>query len=111
MASTPVVNIVIPQGTDFSELFTSTESDGSASNLTGYTGAAKIKKHPGASTSTSFSVSITALTGEVTISLTDTQTTDLEPGRYYYDVYLTSNVGLVSRMVEGMAFVTAGITT
>ena len=111
MAATPVVNIVIPQGTDFSELFTSTESDGTATNLTGYSGAAKIKKHPGASTSTSFSVSITASTGEVTISLTDTQTTDLEPGRYYYDVYLTSNVGTVSRMVEGMAFVTAGITT
>jgi flagellar hook assembly protein FlgD len=111
MASTPVVNIVIPQGTDFSELFTSTESDGSASNLVGYTGAAKIKKHPGASTSTSFSVSIIGSTGEVTISLTDTQTTDLEPGRYYYDVYLTSGSGSVSRMVEGMAFVTAGITT
>lgn len=111
MAATPVVNIVIPQGTDFSELFTSTESDGTATNLTGYSGAAKIKKHPGASTSTSFSVSITASTGEVTISLTDTQTTDLEPGRYYYDVYLTSSLGNVSRMVEGMAFVTAGITT
>lgn len=111
MASTPVVNIVIPQGADFSELFTSTETDGSATNLAGYTAAAKIKKHPGATSSTSFSISITGSTGEVTISLSDTQTTNLEPGRYYYDVYLTSGSGVVSRMVEGMAFVTAGITT
>ena len=111
MASTPVVNIVIPQGADFSELFTSTESDGSATNLTGYSAAAKIKKHPGASTSTSFSVSITASTGEVTISLTDTQTTSLNPGRYYYDVVLKSPSGSLSRLVEGMAFVNAGITT
>tara|TARA_A100001234_G_scaffold167678_1_gene148931 strand:- start:694 stop:1026 length:333 start_codon:yes stop_codon:yes gene_type:complete len=109
--STPVVNITIPQGTDFSEIFTSTESDGSASNLTGYTGAAKLKKHPGATSSTSFSVSITASTGEVEISLTDTQTVALDPGRHYYDVVLTSPSNAKSRMVEGMAFVTAGITT
>ena len=109
--STPVVNITIPQGTDFSEIFTSTESDGSASNLTGYTGAAKLKKHPGATSSTTFSVSITAGTGEVEISLTDTQTVALDPGRHYYDVVLTSPSDTKSRMVEGMAFVTAGITT
>ena len=108
MAATPTVNIVIPQGADFSELFTSTESDGSATNLSAQ---AKIKKHPGASSSTSFSVSITGSTGEVTISLTDTQTAALTSGRYYYDVFLTSGSGVVSRMVEGQAFVTAGIST
>jgi len=111
MAATPTVNIVIPQGADFSELFTSTESDGSATNLSGYSAQAKIKKHPGASSSTSFSVSITGSTGEVTISLTDTQTAALTSGRYYYDVFLTSGGGVVSRMVEGQAFVTAGIST
>ena len=48
MAAVPSVNIVIPQGTTFSELFTSTESDGSATNLTGYSGTAKIRKYTGA---------------------------------------------------------------
>ena len=72
---------------------------------------AKIKKQPGATSSTSFSVSITGSTGEVTISLTDTQTAALTSGRYYYDVFLTSGGGVVSRMVEGQAFVTAGIST
>jgi hypothetical protein len=111
MAVNPVINISIPQGSDFSETFVSTESDGSTSNLAGYSAAAKIKKHSGASASTSFSISITASIGEVTISLTDTQTTDLDPGRYYYDVVLTSGSGSKSRLVEGMAFVRAGITT
>lgn len=111
MAVNPVTNISIPQGADFSKTFTSKESDGSASNLAGYSAAAKIKKHYDASTSTSFSISITASTGEVAISLTDTQTTDLDPGRYYYDVVLTSGSGSKSRLVEGMAFVRAGITT
>jgi len=111
MAVNPVINISIPQGSDFSETFVSAESDGSASNLAGYSGTAKLKKHYGATESTSFSVSITSSIGEVTISLTDTQTTNLEPGRYYYDVRLTSGAGSVSRLVEGMAFVRAGITT
>jgi len=109
--ATPVVNITIPQGTDFSEVFTSTESDGSASNLTGYTGASKVKKHPGATSSQSFTVSITGSIGEVSIAMTAGKTVALDPGRYYYDVVLTSGSGSVSRMVEGMAIVTAGITT
>jgi hypothetical protein len=111
MTVNPVINITIPQGADFSETFVSTESNGSASNLAGYTGTAKMKKHPDATTSTQFSVSITAATGEVAIALTSGKTTPLEPGRYYYDVRLTSGAGAVSRLVEGMAFVTAGITT
>tara|TARA_B100000035_G_scaffold313769_1_gene328256 strand:+ start:1057 stop:1389 length:333 start_codon:yes stop_codon:yes gene_type:complete len=109
--ATPVVNITIPQGTDFSEVFTSTESDGSASNLAGFTGASKVKKHPGATSSQSFTVSITGSTGEVSIAMTAGKTVALDPGRYYYDVVLTSGSGSVSRMVEGMAIVTAGITT
>jgi len=111
MAAVPTVNIVIPQGTTFSELFTSTESDGSATNLAGYTGVSKIRKYPGASDSTSFSVSITGSTGEVTISMASSITQTLKPGRYYYDVYLTSASDVVSRMVEGQALVTAGIST
>jgi len=111
MAVNPVINISIPQGADFSETFVSTESNGSASNLTGYTGTAKMKKHYGATESTSFSVSITAVTGEVTISLSAATSTGLDPGRYYYDVRLESPSNAVSRLVEGMAFVRAGITT
>ena len=38
MAATPVINIVIPQGSDFVESFQSKENDGSASNLSSYVG-------------------------------------------------------------------------
>mgnify|MGYP003332925478 CR=1 FL=1 len=111
MASNPVINITIPQGSDFSETFVSTESNQSPSNLTGYSASAKLKKHPGSSDSVSFRVNITAATGEVAIALTSGNTTGLTPGRYFYDVRLTSGTGAVSRLVEGMALVTAGITT
>jgi hypothetical protein len=111
MAANPVINIVIPQGADFRETFTSTESDGSASNLAGYTGTARIKKHFSSTSSTSFSVSITGSTGEVSIAMTSGVTVGLTPGRYQYDVRLESPSGAVSRLVEGMALVEAGITT
>ena len=111
MAVNPVFNITIPQGADFSETFVSTESDGSTSNLAGFTGSAKIKKHPAATTSKSFTVSIIAATGEVSIAMTSGVSVGLNPGRYVYDVRLVSPSGSVSRMVEGMALVTAGITT
>ena len=111
MAVNPVFNITIPQGADFSETFVSTESDGSTSNLAGFTGSAKIKKHPAATTSKSFTVSIISATGEVSIAMTSGVSVGLNPGRYVYDVRLVSPSGSVSRMVEGMALVTAGITT
>jgi len=111
MAANPVINIVIPQGSDFEETFSSTESDGSASNLAGFTGEAKIKKHPESTSSTSFTVNITGATGVVSIAMTSGVTGSLSPGRHLYDVRLTSSTGAKSRLVEGMAMVTAGIST
>ena len=39
MAVNPVINITIPQGSDFEETFQSKESDGAASNLAGLPGS------------------------------------------------------------------------
>ena len=111
MAVNPVINIVISQGADFEETFKSTESDGSVSNLAGYTGEAKLKKHAGSTSSSNFTVSITGATGEVSIAMTSGVTGGLTPGRHLYDVRLTSSAGAKSRLVEGMAMVTAGIST
>ena len=111
MAATPAINLVIAQGADFSEVFTSTETDGTVSNLNGFTGVSRMKKHPTAVDSTAFSVGITSSTGEVSIAMTSGVTTTLKPGRYFYDVFLTSATNSVSRLVEGQVEVTAGIST
>lgn len=110
--ATPVVNIVVPQGSDFTQTFTSKESNGTARDLSGYSVSAVLRKHDTATSSTAFSVGITsAAAGKVTITMTDTTSLNLTPGRYVYDVRLVSGIGTVSRLVEGMAMVTAGITT
>lgn len=111
MTVSPSINITILQGADFSETFLSKESDNSATNLTGYSGYSQLKKHSGATVSYPFNVGITSFIGEVQITMDAATTATIQPGRYYYDVKLVSNSGIVSRLVEGMVFVSPGITT
>ena len=105
------VNLTIYGGSNFETTFNVTDNSNTAFNLTGYSGSAKIKKHPGSSSSSDFTVGITSATGKVSIAMTSGVTVALNSGRYYYDIKIVSGVGTVSRLVEGMAFVTAGITT
>ena len=79
--------------------------------MSGYSASAQIRKTYGSSTvSSTFTTSIAEATGQVTLSLTDTQTTALESGRYVYDLNVTSGGGQTTRVVEGQAIVTPGVT-
>lgn len=106
-----IANLYIDQGTDFSITVDVTDSAGDILELSGYTAAAQIRKTYSSSTvSATFATSIAELAGQVTISLTDTQTAALESGRYVYDLNITSSAGLVTRVIEGQAIVTPGVT-
>lgn len=106
-----IANIFIDQGTDFSITVDVTDTSGGALNMSGYSAAAQIRKTYGSSTvSSSFTTSIAEVSGQVTLSLTDTQTTALESGRYVYDLNVTSSGGQTTRVVEGQAIVTPGVT-
>jgi hypothetical protein len=106
-----IANIFIDQGTDFSITVDVTDTSGGALNMSGYSAAAQIRKTYGSSTvSSSFTTSIAEASGQVTLSLTDTQTTALESGRYVYDLNVTSGGGQTTRVVEGQAIVTPGVT-
>lgn len=106
-----IANIFIDQGTDFSITVDVTDTSGGALNMSGYSAAAQIRKTYGSSSvSSTFTTSIAEATGQVTLSLTDTQTTALESGRYVYDLNVTSTGGITTRVVEGQAIVTPGVT-
>ncbi len=109
--ATPSVNIVIPQASDFDFSYTSKNSDGSLKDLNGYTGESKLKKYPDSPTSYSFTVGINTTTSVVSLAMTAGLTLNIKSGRYYYDVRITSSSNSVERILEGMAEVTAGITT
>jgi len=102
----PAVNIVIEKGTDFEATYNVTNSDESVYSLTNQAATAKIRKHPTATESNSFSTTITVATGEIKISMGSTVTADLTAGRNYYDVILThSSTGKKIKIFEGTALV------
>ena len=106
-----IANLYIDQGTDFSITVDVTDSAGDTLDLSNYTASAQIRKtYTSTSVSETFSTSISELAGQVTLSLTDTQTSGLEGGRYVYDLNITSNGGVTSRVIEGQAIVTPGVT-
>ena len=106
-----ISNIFIAQGATFTTTVTVTDSNGDAVNLSGYSVAAQIRKTFLSSSATAFTASISnASSGEITISLTDTQTTALEAGRFVYDVLITASGGTKTRVVEGQVTVNPSVT-
>ena len=102
-------NLVIDQGATHTTDITVTNSNNDVFDLTGYTGAAQMRKHFSSSNSTTFAVSLGGNTGVITLSLTANQTTNLVAGRYVYDVEITSGNTIV-RVVEGIVTVTPNVT-
>ena len=63
-------NLTIDQGSDFSTTINLRDDDGSPTLLNGYTGEGQMRKYYTSSTAYDFTISITANTGEVIVSMT-----------------------------------------
>jgi len=103
-------NILIDQGSTYTTDLNLTDENGDALNLSGYSANSQIRKHYTSSNSVTFSTSINAVAGIITLSLTANQTSNLVSGRYVYDVELTDASNSVSRIVEGIVTVTPQVT-
>ena len=105
-------NLVVDQGADYFTTILLTDVDGVAIDLTGYTGAAQMRKeYTSANAAATFTVIITALDGKVDLTLTSAQTSNLVSGNYVYDCELTkTSSNTVSRIVEGQVTVTPEVT-
>jgi hypothetical protein len=101
-------NITIDQGTDFSTSIDVTDDNGDPTDLSGYTGAAQMRKHYTSSNSYSFSVAVA--NGSVTLTMNSATTANITSGRYVYDCELTSGSNTVTRLVEGIVTVTPQVT-
>jgi hypothetical protein len=105
-------DLVIDQGSDFAIEFTVNES-GSAKNLTGYTARAQLRPTKSSSTLTAtFLCGIaTPANGKISMTLTNTVTTGLAAGRYFYDLEIfTSSDTLVQRLLFGEVTITQEVT-
>lgn len=105
------VEITIEQGASFSSTITVNDAAGDAFDLTDYTGKAQVRKSYYSTTATDFTVTIPSPTsGEMVIEMPATTTANLAPGRYVYDVIVVDDQGDVTRLFEGTAAVTPGVT-
>jgi hypothetical protein len=113
MAAVYVTNLVINSGTDFKQSFNlqSTDSE-SPLNLTGYEVNAQLRKWSGSSTAISFLTTIVnpPSLGQLFLELSSLDTESIKPGRYVYDVLLTDQYDIRTRVIEGMVLVREGVT-
>lgn len=79
------------------------------SNLLTYNCAAQIRKHYNSSNATSFECTIEDA-NTVVITLSTNSSANLADGRHVYDVIITSNTGVVTRVVEGFVDVNPRVT-
>lgn len=103
-------NLIVDQGADYVTTLTVTDDDGNIIDLTGFTGAAQMRKHYTSVTSYAFTVTINAGQGTVDLSLTANTSNTIPAGRYVYDCELTDSNGKKSRLVEGIVTITPQVT-
>lgn len=110
-----VYNVEIDQGADWYLDVQYDNPDGTPVILTSYTAALQLRSLPSDPTAvlsltTGSGITITALTGLVAIHATATQTRAIDDGVYYYDLEITSPLGIVTRLVQGQAVVSPEVT-
>lgn len=103
--------LFVEQYADFSTTVNVEDSNGDAINLSGYSAASQIRKSYYSSTADNFTATVTGTAnGEVTISMTSANTANMSPGRYLYDLVITSPAGAKTRVVEGIVTILPGVT-
>ena len=106
-----IANIFIDAGANYSKIITVTASNTGYLDLNGYTVKSQIRKSYTSTTAYTFTSSIfDAALGKLRLELTSEQTSAIPPGRYLYDVEITSAAGNRTRVVEGIVTVTPEIT-
>lgn len=87
----------------------------SAVNLTGATAALQLRSLPSSPDAVltlgtgGNGITITGAAGQVDVHATANETRDIDPGIYYYDLEVTSS-GIVTRLAQGQAEVSAEVT-
>jgi len=105
------VELSIEQGTTFSTTINVNESDGTAKDLSTYSARSQMRKSYYSSSAKDFTmVKTDSAGGEITMSMTAANTSNLTPGRWVYDVEIEDSGGVVTRIFEGIVVVMPGVT-
>ena len=103
--------LFLEQYADFSTNINLDDTQGDAINLSGYSASSQMRKSYYSTTAYDFNVEVSnAARGEITISMDSANTANMSPGRYVYDLTITDNNSVVTRVVEGIVVVSPGAT-
>jgi hypothetical protein len=109
MAVAEVTNLIIEKGTQFEMEFDLTNDDGTPFTLLGIgTATARIRKHANSTIYEDFSISTVAGQGQIKLSLSPSQTANLETGRNYFDLLIytiSGNPNTRQKFIKGSAIV------
>ena len=108
-----LTNLLIEQGATFTSTISLFNSDDTVFDLTGHTAAGQIRKsYSSSSASATFTIAFSAdrTEGQITLSLTPTQTAALDEGRYVYDIETTASDSTVTRVLQGTVTVSPNVT-
>ena len=102
--------LTIEQGATFIEKVSVLDVYNNPVNLSGYTASSMMRKSYYSSTYYVINATVTGTSnGEITLSITSSNTALLTPGRYVYDLII-NGANTVNRVVEGIATVLPSVT-
>jgi hypothetical protein len=105
------VELTLEQGANFNTVLDLKDSAGGILNLAGYTVAAQMRKSYYSTTATNFTITVTdAAAGQITMSMNSANSSNVTPGRYVYDVLITSGSSVKTRIIEGIVTVLPSVT-
>lgn len=105
--------LFLEQGATFNTSITLDDVSGEAFNLISYSASSQMRKsYYSSNAAATFTVSTgnDPSLGVITMSLDAANTANIYPGRYVYDVYLSSMSGSRIRVLEGIINVTPQVT-
>lgn len=80
-------------------------------DLTDYTARSQIRKNYDSTESKNFVVTIAdAANGNISMSMSSSNTANLKPGRYVYDLEIEDLENVVTRVLQGVAIVSPQVT-
>ena len=105
------VELTIEQGANFSTILDLKDSSGALLNISGYSVASQMRKSYYSTSANNFVMTITdASSGQITMTMNSSNTSNIVPGRYVYDILLTDNGGVKTRIIEGIVNVLPSVT-
>ena len=105
--------LIIDQGTTFSNIINITDDvTNAAVNVSGYSFESQVRRsYYSANITANIVCTITnASNGEVTMSMSSSNTANIKPGRYVFDVKSTNTSNTVSRILEGIITINPSVT-